>query len=611
VSEGGSYRQAHCSSREGLAEPETEEPAVLVSAADRLIRNVGKSPVCLGQVTNKVLFITDRDVMAAAGGRADGTFDAPPKGWKPSPHNLPAGVFVKGWKKGTEFSFECPPVGMGAPYRMVLVIINMSGAIVPMQQCVQWRFEEENDVLPGAWDRSGAALDSFKHWSRVQRLLTVGWEKNPTVLESSTVTAPESFVKAARSLLAGTLEVSNCTLAHSKGQVGADWAMMGKHNPETLVLALTWLDGHWVVSSFRSKRGEALGLASGCWHWLIEGKLPAGDFRRVVHFVSDKWLVYDKYGRLTGNQRELRSAGLTLATEGDLAEHSLAVVHDVDLSEIRLEAERWYDKQAAKRDALAEDARVEAGESGFTLGESLRVTWLLAQRADPELAALLKHASGVPDSRGFRRGDDGLLEKQIVHKAPFPPTFVPVVPKGFAAANMSWRRWMFLQVHIGIFGGHRNEEKTRELLSRLAYWEDSVRDVKEWTERCITCIRFRKRPNKNEMVAVKPMRQEAWEEIMVDCEGPSNPPDLQGNIYVLTYLCLLCHGVLLEPGVNLTHLQLRRMFCRCVFRAGTLPTVLRAIADRNSRICSWLNLLLSSASARSSGRSGDRSSKRP
>ena len=238
--------------------------------------------------------------------------------------------------------------------------------------------------------------------------------------------------------------------------------------------------------------------------------------------------------------------------------------------------QRWYDKQAAKRDALAEDARVEAGESGFTLGESLRVTWLLAQRADPELAALLKHASGVPDSRGFRRGDDGLLEKQIVHKAPFPPTFVPVVPKGFAAANMSWRRWMFLQVHIGIFGGHRNEEKTRELLSRLAYWEDSVRDVKEWTERCITCIRFRKRPNKNEMVAVKPMRQEAWEEIMVDCEGPSNPPDLQGNIYVLTYLCLLCHGVLLEPGVNLTHLQLRRMFCRCVFRAGTLPTVLRS-----------------------------------
>ena len=32
----------------------------------------------------------------------------------------------------------------------------------------------------------------------------------------------------------------------------------------------------------------------------------------------------------------------------------------------------------------------------------------------------------------------------------------------------------------------------------------------------------------------------------MDCEGSSRPTDTR-NCYVLTYLCLLCHAVLLEP----------------------------------------------------------------
>ena len=200
---------------------------------------------------------------------------------------------------------------------------------------------------------------------------------------------------------------------------------------------------------------------------------------------------------------------MPLAVEIQSAEYELATCIDVDLSEVRREAEKFYEKQAAKREVLADEARADAGDSGVCLGDSLRVTWLLAQKADPELAAVLKHASGTACAKGYRRGEDGLLEKQVKGKSPLPDLFVPVVPRGQATAHMSWKRWMFLQVHIGVFGGHRNEMKTFELLSRLAYWENAFNDVKEWTSRCITCVRFRKKPQKADMVAVKPCRQEA------------------------------------------------------------------------------------------------------
>ena len=63
---------------------------------------------------------------------------------------------------------------------------------------------------------------------------------------------------------------------------------------------------------------------------------------------------------------------------------------------------------------------------------------------------------------------------------------------------------------------------------------------------------------------------------MIDCEGPSNPADRQGNRYVLTYACCLCHGVFYEPMAHLRKSEIRRAFSRCVFRSGTLPLMLRS-----------------------------------
>jgi hypothetical protein len=71
------------------------------------------------------------------------------------------------------------------------------------------------------------------------------------------------------------------------------------------------------------------------------------------------------------------------------------------------------------------------------------------------------------------------------------------------------------------------------------------------------------------------MDSDCWEEVMVDMEGPSLA-DKAGNRYVLTYICTLCHGIICEPGRNLTHAEVRRMFARCVFRSGTIPKVIRS-----------------------------------
>ena len=57
-------------------------------------------------------------------------------------------------------------------------------------------------------------------------------------------------------------------------------------------------------------------------------------------------------------------------------------------------------------------------------------------------------------------------------------------------------------------------------------------------------------------------------------EGP-NPPDKDGNKYVLTYLDVLNHSLLLEPLKSLTHGEVRRAFSRRLVRSRALPVLLR------------------------------------
>ena len=154
--------------------------------------------------------------------------------------------------------------------------------------------------------------------------------------------------------------------------------------------------------------------------------------------------------------------------------------------------------------------------------------------------------------------------------------WVPIVPDGHATSVLTWKKWLFLQCHVGIVGGHRNAEKTHLVMSRQVWWNGMKKDVDDWIEKCLTCIRFKKIPQKQEAVAVIPVGAECWEEVMVDLEGPSQPADKDGNIYTMTYICCLCHGVLIERSTKCNSSEARRMFASCMFRSGTVPTLLRS-----------------------------------
>ena len=62
---------------------------------------------------------------------------------------------------------------------------------------------------------------------------------------------------------------------------------------------------------------------------------------------------------------------------------------------------------------------------------------------------------------------------------------------------------------------------------------------------------------------------------MIDLEGPS-PPDKNGNRYYMTYICCLCHGVLLVGMISTAAAEARRAFAVCMFRSGTIPSVVRS-----------------------------------
>ena len=64
---------------------------------------------------------------------------------------------------------------------------------------------------------------------------------------------------------------------------------------------------------------------------------------------------------------------------------------------------------------------------------------------------------------------------------------------------------------------------------------------------------------------------------MIDIEGPNNPSDKGGHKYVLTYICCLSHAVLLEPLTKLTAREVRRAVANCIFRSGTIPTLIRLV----------------------------------
>ena len=59
-------------------------------------------------------------------------------------------------------------------------------------------------------------------------------------------------------------------------------------------------------------------------------------------------------------------------------------------------------------------------------------------------------------------------------------------------------------------------------------------------------------PQKQEAVPVVPTNRDCWEEVMIDLEGPNSPADKAGCKYTMTYICCLCHALLIE--LSLIHI---------------------------------------------------------
>ena len=431
----------------------------------------------------------------------------------------------------------------------------------------------------GAWAKSQESLVASCDWHELQELLTSGWKQNPDLAHGAAAAAPGGLVKALEAVLRTAMVAEEAYLVHQTGKVPSSFfgSHGAKHGQDGVVMSISYVNATWEVSSLRQFRNVNSGAEGAAWHWIIFGKEPEEPHRTLVAVASERWMYYDKYGTLGDAPRRLKASRAlqshsVAAVAGSEPEEVADVLGDCiaeGVCELTPDAARWYKKAAREREVIAEEAREETGEAVFDLGVSLRVTWLCAQRSDPRLNAMM---SSIKNHQGFRLGEDGLLEKVSIRPAPEPTLYLRVVPAGQATAHMSWKRWVFVQCHIGVFGGHRSAPKTIVILERLVFWDSLKMDVAEWTAKCLTCIRYKKRPMKQEAIAVKATHWEAWEEVQVDMEGPSNPPDQDGNVYVLTYLCLLCHGVLLEPGKSsllhtcgacLPDASSDRAHCRC------------------------------------------------
>jgi hypothetical protein len=261
------------------------------------------------------------------------------------------------------------------------------------------------------------------------------------------------------------------------------------------------------------------GFQGNVSHWCLIGGQQLAQGRTVIALFSDKWMVYDRYGTFSFSSRNLMATGGTLqasssslepaAAAGDAGPYEGPVPNTLfkkvgdpkaldgrgrDPSELVLtpDALKYYETCHDKRRELADDVRAEAGDCEFQLGESLRVTWVPQQRADKALSSMFSSHKQLSD--GFRLAPDGLLERCVHLRPPVGAKWVPIVPDGRATANLAWKKWLFLQCHVGVLGAHRSGDKTHDLLHRQVWWRGMKADIDKWWKQCLTCLRFRRMP---------------------------------------------------------------------------------------------------------------------
>jgi len=421
--------------------------------------------------------------------------------------------------------------------------------VIPVQQCCRWSAEVVNEVPAEAWLKPRWRIRWDCHQSAVDTYCNGEYSRWFQVLIHLCF---EKVEQTAMLVVTGARRPQNL-------QATFDRIFRWK---DKIVFKQSVEGGHWTACKLEAQPQPG----NYCCILGCAGNVTT---RRIVTLFSKRWVSVE-YKHFPSNEFEELFAPRPQEARDDLPldiSPAFPFAGEEQLEEYP-NLEVWHQALMLEREKFAEEVRTGEADGDFSVQSSLRITWVREQKADPELAPLFLR---TPEE--YRVAEDGLLERAVSVKNQG-NLWVPVVPSGYVGAHMSWRRWVFLQSHSGLFGAHRSAEKTIDIMRPMVYWRSMDVEVKAWVDACLTCIKTRKRPTKQEAVAVKPSGLHCWQEVMVDMEGP-NPPDREGNRWVLTYFDCLSHGVLLEPLKRLTHSEVRRAFARAIFRARTIPVLLR------------------------------------
>ena len=150
-----------------------------------------------------------------------------------------------------------------------------------------------------------------------------------------------------------------------------------------------------------------------------ETRLPGGvqDIRTTLYYLD---------GDTDGTAAWYESTGCRGLAHGQSPDQ----VYNASEEERPGRLDEWLAKGLEDRESKAEEARAAQGECHFRVTGALRTLWYAAQRADPDLADLIKKPGN-----SFRvNEEDGLLEKYVTEKN-VGDRWVPVVPEGAAGVR--------------------------------------------------------------------------------------------------------------------------------------------------------------------------------
>ncbi|NDD62505.1 MAG: hypothetical protein EBZ36_00750, partial [Acidobacteria bacterium] len=167
--------------------------------------------------------------------------------------------------------------------------------------------------------------------------------------------------------------------------------------------------------------------------------------------------------------------------------------------------------------------------------------------------------------------EDGVLESSTENG------YVPYIPAGLFPfkSGVTWRRWLFEQVHDSPIRGHRDAARTVAILRKMAYWPGMSKDADHWCSTCSACAKVRGQPMPQlQGTSPEETYKGSWLDIYVDFQGPF-PESYDGFRYLCTYTCSLLRVPMLVPCATLTKDDALHAVVTALLRSLTIPEVIR------------------------------------